>query len=86
MCGGAGAADARLERVPQEIAERLAQQHLVAFDDAELAAHLDVAAERARVGPDFFRRPLADAAQIHVGQRQLRRPRELQEIGHHLAE
>ena len=54
-------AGAGLDRVAQQVAERLPQQHLVAFDGAELAAHLDVAAERARVGPDLLGRALADA-------------------------
>ena len=67
------AAGARLERVAQQVAERLAQQHLVAFDRAELAAHVDVAAQRARVGAHLLGGALADRAQIHARERQLRR-------------
>ena len=58
--GGAGAC---LDGVPQQIAERLAQQDIVAVEIAELAADLDIAAQSARLRAHFVGRTLADAAQ-----------------------
>ncbi len=81
-----GSADARLDGVAQQVAEGLAEQNLVAFDDAELAAHLHVPAGGARVGPDFLGRALADGAQVDFSQGQLRGAREVQEVGHDLAQ
>src|SRR5207245_6293596 len=55
------AGDRRLERVTKQIAERLAQQHLVPFELAELADHLDVAAKRAHLGAYFLSAAFADS-------------------------
>ena len=77
--------DAGLERVAQKIAEGLTQQHLVALDDAEFAGDFDIAAERSGVGKNFGCGTLADGAELDVGERQLRRAREVEEVGHDAA-
>ena len=53
---------------------------------AELAAHGDVAAERSRLGAQLLGGALADGAEVDGRQRELRRPREVQEVGDDLAE
>ena len=80
-CAGAG-----FDGVPEQVAERLPQQHLVALEGAELAAHRDLAAQRPRLGAQFVRGPFADRLQIDRSERELRRAREVQEVGHDLAE
>ena len=81
-----GGARAGFDGVPQQIAERLPQQHLVPLHGPELAGDDDVAAQGHGVGPDLVGGAFADGAQIHARQRQLRRPREVEEIGDDLAE
>jgi hypothetical protein len=46
-----GRIDAGFDRIPQYVAERLSQQHFIAFDDRKLAAHGHLAATPARLGP-----------------------------------
>src|SRR5439155_21949991 len=72
--------------VAQQITEGLPEQHLVALQLAELSVDVDVAAEHPGVTAYLFGRPLADRGEADTRQRQLRRPRERQKIGDHLAE
>ena len=85
MRGGARRAGARLDGVSQQVAERLAQQHFVALDDAELAAD----ARRRRRAParpreSRRRRVRRSPSRSTRDSVELRRPREVEEVGHHL--
>ena len=44
--------DTRFERVPEQVAHRLPQQHVVSLDDAELAGDRQLAAPRLDFGAD----------------------------------
>jgi len=46
--------------VPQDIAQRLPQQHIVPFNHGKFTTNDDVAAPRARFGPHFFCSPIGD--------------------------
>ena len=74
------------ERVPEQVAEGLAQKDFVAFENAEFTVDVDAAAKGARVGANFVRCPLADRFEVHGCQRELRRPGEVQEVGHDLTQ
>src|SRR5262249_31279780 len=58
-----GCARAGIERVPQQVAERLAQQHFVSVDDAEISVDRRIPAGRSGVGPNLVGRTLADRPQ-----------------------
>jgi len=85
MFGHDPAASTRLGRIAQEIAERLAQQHLVAFNRAN-SPSADIAANGPCFSPNLVRGALADRAQVHAGESELGRPRKVEKIRHDLAE
>ena len=76
---------ARLNRVSQQVAERLPQQHVVAFDGGKLPVDDDVAGQCPRIGAQIIGRALRDGAEIDRRQGELSRLREVQEVGHDLA-
>src|SRR6185369_14329544 len=57
--------DTGVDRVPQQIADRLTEQHLVALHDAEFTADLDVATKSPHIRTNLGGGPLADRAEVH---------------------
>ena len=78
--------DARFDGIPQQVAERLPQQHVVAFDDRKLPVHDHVAAMRPRLASHFVGGALGDRAHVDRREHQLLGPREVEEVGDHLAQ
>ena len=76
---------ARLERVAAQVAHRLTQEHLVAFDASEVPAHDDVSASRPGFGTNFVRGAFGKHGHLHRCQRELGRPGKVEKIRDHLA-
>ena len=76
---------ARLDRVAQQIADRLPQQHIVALHGREVAGDENVALQRARVATKIVGGALGHGTQIDGRQRELGGAGEVEEIRHHFA-
>jgi hypothetical protein len=72
------------DRIASQVADRLAQQHLVAIDGGPRAADVHASSEPLGVGADVVGHALGERLHGDGAHGELRRPREVQEVGHNL--